>query len=220
MESISCTSGYLLYHLQSQLLAQKFDPSAGVVSGDPLPVANLVEYDSGTWHTTFAASQNGVLVYEPGSKTLGTDLSWLDRSGKVLGKVGKRGFYKGSGRISPDGKRLAVSMGDPQADIWVFDLVRGSRTRLTFGGATHLMPSWSADGQKVVFVLQEGVTAITGTSLCARLANGGGQEEVLMDRDSSAPPQRCYSRSGRLTAATFCAWSRAARPARACGPSL
>jgi eukaryotic-like serine/threonine-protein kinase len=180
-------SGYLLYHLQSQLLAQKFDASTGAISGDPVPVANLVEYDSGTWHTTFTASQNGVLIYEPGAKTLGTDLSWLDRSGKTLGKVGERDFYKGSGRISPDGKRLAVSMGDPQADIWVFDLVRGSHIRLTFGGATHLMPSWSADGQRVVYVRQEGVTAISGTSLRARLASGGGQEEVLMDWVPSSP---------------------------------
>ena len=181
-------SGYLLYHLQSQLLAQKFDPSRGEVSGDPLPVASPVEYDSGTWHVTFTASQNGVLLYEPGSKTLGTDLSWLDRSGKVLEKVAERAFYKGSGRISPDGKRLAIAVGDPQADIWVFDLVHGTRTRLTFGGATYLTPSWSADGQRVIYVRQEGATAVTGTSLCARLANGGGQEEILMGRNSSLTP--------------------------------
>jgi len=181
-------SGYLLYHLQSALLAQKFDLAAGAVSGDPVPVADLVEYDVGTWHTTFTASQNGLLIYEPGSKTLGTDLFWLDRSGKTLGKVAERAFYKGSGQLSPDGKRLAISMGDPQADIWVFDLARGSRTRLTFGGATHLMPSWSADGQRVVYVRQSGATVTTGTSLCARLANGGGQEEVLMEGDHSSPP--------------------------------
>ena len=180
-------SGYLLYHLQSQLLAQKFDAASGAVSGDPVTVANLVEYDTGTWHTTFAASRNGTLIYEPGSKTLGTDLFWLDRNGKTLSKVGERAFYKGSGRLSPDGKRLAVAMGDPQADIWVFDLERGSRTRLTFGGATHLMPSWSADGQRVVYVRQNGTTVMTGTSLRARLASGGGQEEVLMESVSSGP---------------------------------
>jgi eukaryotic-like serine/threonine-protein kinase len=182
-------SGYLLYHLQSQLVAQKFDPAKGVVSGDPETVANVVEYDAGTWHTTFTVSENGLLVYEPGSKTLGTDLYWLDSSGKTIGKIGERSFYKGSGRLSPDGKRLAVSMGDPQADIWVFDLARGSRTRLTFGGATHLMPSWSADGQRVVYVRQSGATVVEGTSLRARLASGGGQEEVLMDRDPSGETQ-------------------------------
>ena len=115
---------------------------------------------------------------------MGTDLLWLDRSGRTLSKIGERAFYKGSGRLSSDGKRLAVSMGDRQADIWVFDLARGSRTRLTFGGATHLMPSWSADGQRVIYVRQSGATLVDGTSLCARLANGGGQEEVLLDRVS------------------------------------
>jgi serine/threonine protein kinase/Tol biopolymer transport system component len=179
-------SGYILYHLQSQLLTLKFNPSTGAVSGEPAPVANLVEYDSGTWHTTFAVSQNGILIYEPGSKTLGTDLFWLDLNGKQLGRVADRNFYKGSGRVSPDGKRLAVSMGDPQADVWVFDLQRGSRTRLTFGGATHLTPSWSADGQRVVYVKQFGSTVMSGTAICARLASGGGQEEVLMQGDHSS----------------------------------
>jgi Tol biopolymer transport system component len=178
-------SGYLLYHLQSALLAQRFDLASGEVSGDPIPVASLVEYDLGTWHSTFAASQNGILLYEPGSKALGADLVWMDRSGKTLGKVADRGFYKGSGQISPDGKRLAVAVGDPQADIWVLDLGRGTRTRLTFGGATYLGPSWSADGQRVVYVKQSGATLNGGTSLCARLANGGGQEEVLMESNPS-----------------------------------
>jgi serine/threonine protein kinase/Tol biopolymer transport system component len=177
-------SGYLIYHLQSQLLAQKFDPEKGRLSGDPIPLVNFVEYDAGTWHTTFAVSQNGLLIYEPGTKTGdGTDLLWLDRSGKILGKVGERGAYKGSGRISPDGKRLAVSVGDPEADIWVYDLARGTRTRLTFGGGTHLMPSWSPDGQRVVYVTQTGPTLAAGTSLRMRLANGGGQEEILLNGD-------------------------------------
>ncbi len=178
-------SGYLIYHLQSQLQAQKFDDSTGTVSGEPVTLANLVEYDTGTWHTTFTASQNGLLVYEPGSKTLGTDVVWMDRGGKTLSKVAERAFYKGAGRISPDGKRLAISMGDPQADIWVLDLARGSRTRLTFGGATHLEPSWSADGQRVCYTRQNGTTVMTGTSLRARAANGGGQEEVLLETNPS-----------------------------------
>jgi len=180
-------SGYLLYHLQSQLLAQQFDAATGTVSGEPATVASLVEQDTGTWHTSFAASQNGMLVYEPGSKALGSDLMWTDRTGKELGKVAERSFYKGAGRFSPDGKRLAVAMGDPQADIWVLDLARGSRTQLTFGGATYLEPSWSADGQRVVYVRQMGTTMMQGTSICTRLASGGGQEEVLMETNSSTP---------------------------------
>ena len=177
-------SGYLVYHVQSQLLAVKFDVNSGAVSGEPFTLANFVEYDAGTWHTTFAVSENGLLLYEHGSKALGTELYWKDRTGKSINPVGERTAYKGSGRVSPDGKRIAVSMGDPEADIWVFDLARGTRTRLTFGGGTHHMPSWSADGQRIVYVKQNGNTVFSGTSLRSRLANGGGQEEVLME---SAP---------------------------------
>ncbi len=180
-------NGYLIYHMQSQLLAQKFDPGNGKISGEPLMLTHLVEYDTGTWHTSFTVSQNGLLLYEPGSKTLGNDLAWMDRSGNSQGKLGERGFYKGAGRISPDGKRLAVSVGDPQADIWVIDLGSGSRTRLTFGGATHLEPSWSADGKRVIYTRQNGTTVMSGTSIRARLANGGGQEEVIVDPNTSAP---------------------------------
>jgi eukaryotic-like serine/threonine-protein kinase len=181
-------SGYLLYHLQSQLFAQKFDPNSGVASGDPIEIANQVEYDTGPWHATFAASQDGLLIYELGSKTLGSDLYWMDRNGKVLRPLGERGFYKGSGRLSPNGKKLAVSMGDPQADIWVFDLVRGSRTRLTFGGTTHMTPSWSGDGERVVYARQTGETVVKGTAICSRLASGGGQEEVLIQSENSPRP--------------------------------
>ena len=176
-------SGYLLYHTQSQMMAQKFDPSAGTLSGETIPVSGTVEYDSGTWHSSFAASQNGLLVYEAGAKALGLDLFTLDRGGKRLSAPAPRGFYKGGGRYSPDGKRLAVSEGDPQADIWVYDLAKGSRTRLTFGGASYLMPAWSADGQRIVYMKQAGITVMTGTSLCSRLASGGGQEQTLMTRD-------------------------------------
>jgi Periplasmic component of the Tol biopolymer transport system len=163
------------------LLAQRFDPATGSLSGEPVPVASQVENDSGTWHTTFTASQTGVLIYGPGSKTLGTDLVWMDSTGKTVKPLAERAFYKGSGRISPDGKRLAISVGDPQADIWVYDLARGGRTRLTFGGGTYLMPSWSPDGQRVVYAKQTGATLVAGTSLRARLANGGGQAEILRE---------------------------------------
>ena len=210
-------SGYLLYHLQSQLLAQKFDPSNGKLSGDAMTVANVVEFDAGTWHTTFSASQNGLLVYEPGTKLMGIDLGWVDRAGKSVGTLGERAPYKGSGQISPDGKRLAVAMGDPEADIWVFDLVHGARTRLTFGGATHLMPSWSPDGQRIVYVRQSGSTVVSGTSLRTRLANGGGQRKYCWIVNLPGWVGPCFRRSGRLTGNTWCISNKVVRMAQVSG---
>jgi dipeptidyl aminopeptidase/acylaminoacyl peptidase len=173
-------SGFLLFHQQTSVMAQKMDPSTGALSGDPLAVADEVQYDAGTWHTSFSATDSGLLLYEPGTaKVDDVTMAWVDREGKVLGHMGEPLPYKGA-RPSPDGKRLAVSMGDPKADIWIYDLGHGSRSRLTFDPATHMMPSWSPDGQRVVYMAQAGPTIASGSSIYAKLANGSGQEELLV----------------------------------------
>jgi eukaryotic-like serine/threonine-protein kinase len=175
------SSGYLLFHQQSALMAQKFDPVRGTLSGEPMALANDVQQDSGTFRTVFTVADSGVLLYEPGSESgLGdTDLLWMDRNGKVLSHIADRSSYRG-GQLSPDGKRLAISVGNPKQDIWIFDLEHGSRTRLTFDDATHFMPSWSADGQRVAYTSQMGATVMSGTTLHAKQASGGGQDELLL----------------------------------------
>jgi len=178
-------AGYLLFHQQRAVMAQKFDPASGTFSGEQQVVANDVQYDSGTWHTTFTATDDGLMVYEPGSGAGAADygLSWTDRSGRVLTTVGEHTAYKGM-KLSPDGKRLVVAMGDPRSDVWVFDLTRGTKTRLTFDPVTHLEPAWSPDGQKVVFMSQNGSRVQEGSTLHARLASGGGADELLLASDS------------------------------------
>jgi eukaryotic-like serine/threonine-protein kinase len=175
------SSGYLLFHQQNALMAQKFDPDRGTVTGEPITVANDVQHDGGTFHSVFTVADGGTLLYEPGADNGGgdTDVSWVDRSGKVLSRVAEPGPYRG-GALSPDGKRLAVSLGNPKSDIWVFDLEHGTRTRLTFDDATHVMPSWSADGTRVAYMSQFGAYTMSGTDLHARLASGAGQDEQLL----------------------------------------
>jgi eukaryotic-like serine/threonine-protein kinase len=185
--SATFAAGQLLFHQQNALLAQRFDPSNGTLSGDPIPLAGDVEYDVGTWHTIFTASDNGVLLYETGSsKQNEIDLVWMDREGKVLGHVGERGGYKGA-EPSPDGKRLAVALGEPTPDIWIFDLVHDSRTRLTFDPASHFMPTWSPDGQRIAYMVQNGPTGTFGSTLHWKLSNGSGQDQILVSpQDPSA----------------------------------
>jgi Tol biopolymer transport system component/predicted Ser/Thr protein kinase len=178
-------SGRLLYHAQTALVSQKFDPATGAVSGEPITVADQVQFDTSTWHASFSASDEGVLLYEPGSDSQGLDLVWLDRNGKELGTVGDRSIYKGI-RLSPDGRRLAAAIGDIRADIWVLDLGRRVRTRLTFDDATHFTPSWSADGQRIAFMTQSGAAGTFTSELHAKPANGGGQDELLLKPDQSA----------------------------------
>ena len=54
--------------------------------------------------------------------------------------------------LSPDGKRLAVTIGFPGlADIWIYDLSRGVRTRFTFDPGNDMAPIWSRDGSSLLW---------------------------------------------------------------------
>jgi len=174
-------SGFLLFQSQAVLVAQPFDPSSGVLSGEAIPVAERVQYDSGVWRSLFTVSQNGILAYQSGSARLGTELVWFDRTGKQLGRVSERERYSDP-RLSPDGRRLAVTAGDPLTNIWVFDLERGTKTRLTFDDATHNFPTWSPDGSRVAFGSFAGPAAgaAIGGSLHAKAANGTGGGELVL----------------------------------------
>ncbi len=174
-------SGYLLFQSQAVLLAQPLSPSSGTLSGEPVPVAERVQYDSGIWRSLFTVSQNGMLAYQSGSARLGTELVWFDRTGKQLNRLAERERFSDP-RLSPDGKRLAVTAGDPLTNIWVYDLARNTKTRLTFDNATHNYPSWSPDGSRVAFASYTGPAAgaAIGSSLHAKASNGTGNDELIL----------------------------------------
>jgi Tol biopolymer transport system component len=43
------------------------------------------------------------------------------------------------------------------------------------------MPSWSGDGQRVLYVTQMGMNVATGSSIRAKQSSGTGQEEIILD---------------------------------------
>src|SRR5687768_943926 len=50
-------------------------------------------------------------------------------------------------RLSPDGRSLAVTIDPRPSEIWLYDLERGSRTRLGAGGHS-ILAVWNPDGQR------------------------------------------------------------------------
>jgi dipeptidyl aminopeptidase/acylaminoacyl peptidase len=94
-------------------------------------------------------ADDGTLVYVD---AVSAALNWLNRKGARIASVGQplEGYFYPA--LSPDGRRAAVETHeDSNLDIWVYDLQRGARTRLTSHHATDMIPVWSPDSQRVVF---------------------------------------------------------------------
>ena len=171
-------SGHLLFVRGNTLFAQPFDPGNAVASGRAQPLVNGVARLVGSSLAGFSVSRNGVLAFRPGTYSNATRLTWLDRDGKELGTLGEVADYY-SPELSPDGKRVAVMIRDlhrGKRDIWVFDLVRGNRSRLTFDPADHVNPTWSPDGERIAFTsTRKGMRDIYVISA------SGGQDEVVIE---------------------------------------
>jgi serine/threonine-protein kinase len=177
-------TGHIIFARSGTLLAVPFDLDSKTVSGTPIGLVEGVRRGPtgsiGTAH--YAISRNGVLIYGPGpvnNVTAGLDLALTDSTGRTE-MMGLPSSPYGYPRISPDGKRVAVStLESQQAIVWVYDLNRSSAIRrLTLSGKDRF-PIWSADGQWVVFQsTREGDAGIF-----RQRADGSGAVERLTKAD-------------------------------------
>jgi serine/threonine-protein kinase len=94
---------------------------------------------------------NGTLVYVSGGP-LGSAraLAWVDRQGReeLLAAPPRVYIYP---RISPDGTRVALDIRDEESDVWIWDLMRETLTRLTVDPALDGVPLWTPDSRSIVF---------------------------------------------------------------------
>jgi len=150
----ACFAGGYVFNLRERtLMAQPFDPKSASFTGDPIPIAEEAFDAPGYNSMAVSISTQGTLAYQTGEGASGSRLLWFDRAGNIIDTLGDRAIH-GNCNLSPDGKRLAVEETDPIAkntDIWIWDLVRTIRTRLTFSPTADGYPSWSPDGSRVYF---------------------------------------------------------------------
>jgi eukaryotic-like serine/threonine-protein kinase len=180
-------SGQLLFLRENTLMAQKFDPDSGMLSGEPVNVTEAVFRDDGTWRSLFSVSNNGVLAYQSGTNLSRSQLTWVDAKGSSLAATPSELTFT-SFALSPNGKQVIV-VGDPNNELWNVDLARGTRARLTFDGLQHAFPAWSPDGKRVAYL----VTDVIGDAIAARSASGVGQEETLLPNDEKTGVTRYFS---------------------------
>ena len=186
-------SGHLLFMRDQTLIAQPFNPRRLELSGEPVPIAEHVAINGATTRPLFSASQTGALLYQAGETSQGWSLLWFDREGKQTGSVPQVDRYLYP-VLSPDGHRLGTGLfHDGIGDIWIFDLARGTSTRLTFGGANQNSPTWSSDGKTVFYASNaKGVAHIY-----AKSADGSGPQRVVLETNDVVEIPASASSDGR-----------------------
>ncbi len=191
VSSIAAGGGYLLFLRGEALMAQPFDTGRMELTGRAVQVADQVSVN--LFNALFSVSGSGVLGYAvTGGNT--RQLTWFDREGKVLGRVGEAAA-RDEMSLSPDGTRVAEGRVDEKGTwvVWLLDLARGASTRLTFDGAGAGDGTWSPDGSQIAYAPGGGQS----TDLYRKPANGAGQAELLFHSDEIKSPMD-WSRDGRF----------------------
>jgi eukaryotic-like serine/threonine-protein kinase len=144
-------SGHLVYVAAGTVMAAPFDLDQFAVTGDAVPLVEQVEVKGGGIGN-FALSKRGTFVYLPSGARAEPrrSLVWVDRQGREEPiNVPPRAYSVP--RLSPDGRRVALQAADEENDIWIWDLMRQTLTRLTFGAAIDTLPVWTPDGTRIIF---------------------------------------------------------------------
>jgi Tol biopolymer transport system component len=141
-------TGHLLFARDGAVLAVAFDPVTAATRGEAVPVIPSSVVEELTYGGQgFRLSPAGTLLYGPAGFQ-DKRLVSVGRDGAAL-DLGLPSEHYTNPRISPDGRRLLVQVSGSLLET--LDLARGTRARLTAAALGTSFPTWSADGNRVVF---------------------------------------------------------------------
>jgi eukaryotic-like serine/threonine-protein kinase len=198
-------TGHILYMKLGTLMAVRFDIGSLQVTGPPVALIegvmhaiNAPNMVDETGAGQFAVSPAGTMAYILGGvgRFLESSFVWLDRKGvpEPLAAAPVRPYL--FPRLSPAGDKIAVGIRSGigrGTDLWVYDVVRGAPTRLTFDGAGNAV--WSPDGKRLAVFVNTGPTT---SGLYTVAADGSGSPEPVQMVDGPQTPASWTSSANDL----------------------
>ena len=143
-------TGHVVFLREGSLMAAPVDRSLETV-GQPFVAVERVGARPFSGTGWYAVARSGTLVYASALGATDHSLVWVDRAGRNSAAIPYQRAFA-TPRLAPDGSRVVVTIYAPDGtpDLWIYDLQRGSMTRLTFEGM-NTGASWSPDGTLIAF---------------------------------------------------------------------
>jgi serine/threonine protein kinase/Tol biopolymer transport system component len=189
------STGHLIYAQGGSLMAVPFDPQRLTTTGTAIPVVEGVQQSPFSGAVQYSISNSGSLVYVSGGvQSTQSRLVWVSRNGMEQPLAAPPRAYLNP-RLSPDGRRVGVTITEQDSHIWLYDL-RETFTRLTFEGNANNGAVWTPDGKRIAFSTNPKGGPL---NLFWLLADGsGGLERLTTSQYLNAPMS--WSPDGKLLA--------------------
>jgi serine/threonine-protein kinase len=181
-------NGHLVYGAGGPLRAVGFDLARLAIVGTAVPVVpQVVTTNAGG--VDVAVSGDGTLVYVPGVGTgVERTLVWVDRQSHAETPIVAPPHTYEHPRISPDGNRVALHASDQESDIWLWDLLRPTLTRMTFEPGGDIYPVWTQNSRRFFFSSARALFVQSADSAGAAtpvMERANGQESTSLSPDGT-----------------------------------
>jgi WD40 repeat protein len=153
--AVYSATGHIVFARGTTLMAVPFNAMELAVTGEPVALVRDVRHPTTQSAADFALSESGTLIYVPsGGEGARSTVVWVDRSGQVVGRaIGEPVENPRDPALSPDGTRLALTIGPPSdGDVWSYDLRGRPPIRLAVADDDR-SPVWSPDATQVLFTI-------------------------------------------------------------------
>jgi Tol biopolymer transport system component len=132
---------------------------------------------------------------QPTRDEMPQEMVWVDRAGKILGRVGAVQMSIFFPEISPDGRSIAVSARDGEIndrDIWIHDIASGAKRVIASAKGNDNFPVWSPTGKQIIFT-----SSRSGDYDLYRKDLDTGEPEVILYKAPEPQYPRSWSPTGR-----------------------
>jgi serine/threonine-protein kinase len=192
LDAVVAPSGHLVFARAGSLWAAPFDVERLELAGDPVPVVQNVQVlPSGS--ADYGLASDGSLAYRTPLPIPRRSLVWVSRLGEEEPVRAPPAVYS-SVNVSPDGTRIALTIVEAGADIWIWDVVRSGMSRLTADPGSDEFPVWSPDGQRLLFELHR----VSDGMVYSRASDGTGPATLVNESSVHQLPQSVSADGSQL----------------------